>query len=259
MYWMAVGSPKVEPGREKDEDQVEVTLTKGFWLGKYEVTQGEWQSMTGTTGREQAVKYMGPAAESGIGPRQPIYSVSYDEATEFCAKLIASERRAGRLPAGWVYRLPSEAEWEYACRAGTTTATAFGNSLSSTQANFNGKSPYNGAAEGVYRGTVEVGSLNKPNAWGLMDMHGNVCEWCADWYVAKLRGGRDPFQNYGPSNPNNSDWIPRVSRGGGFSFDGKECRSAQRRSANGGFVSGGPYHFARSFEGFRVAVGPELK
>src|SRR5207302_10100210 len=100
-------------------------------------------------------------------------------------------RRAGDLPPGWAFRLPTEAQWEYACRAGTKTATAFGDQLSSKQANFQGK-PYNGAEKGpsLHRAT-RVGSY-PANAWGLHDMHGNVFEWCRDWYHPKLPGGDDP-------------------------------------------------------------------
>ena len=98
---------------------------------------------------------------------------------------------AGRLPDGWEYTLPTEAQWEYACRAGTTTATAFGDKLSSKQANFKGK-PYNGAEQGPSLGRdAPVGSY-PANAWGLHDMHGNTFEWCRDWYHARLPGGTDP-------------------------------------------------------------------
>ena len=118
--------------------------------------------------------------------------VAWDDANAFCRKLTEPERQAGRLPAGWEYRLPTEAQWEYACRAGTVTATAFGDSLSSRQANFNGNNPYNGAENGPnLTRTAEVGTY-PANAWGLHDMHGNVWEWCRDWYQRKLPGGNDP-------------------------------------------------------------------
>src|SRR5260221_440637 len=115
----------------------------------------------------------------------------------------------------WEFRLPTEAQWEYACRAGTTTATSFGEKLSSKQANFQGK-PYNGAEEGPsLKMTVKVGSY-PANAWGMHDMHGNVFEWCRDWYQSKLSGGTDPdlylAKDLASKNRNGS--MSRVRRGG---------------------------------------------
>src|SRR5262249_4711820 len=118
-------------------------------------------------------------ADRGGGPDHPMENVLWAEAVEFCKRLsaLAEEKRAARR-----YRLPTEAEWEYACRAGTTTPFHFGDSLSAKQANFNGNFPYGDAGKGPYlRQTAKVGSY-LPNAWGLYDMHGNVAEWCADWY-----------------------------------------------------------------------------
>ena len=123
----------------------------------------------------------------GKGDRHPIYYVSLDDATEFCRKLTDLERNSGRLPSGWECRLPTEAEWEYACRAGTTTATAFGDKLSSSQANFNGDWPHNGAPKGPnLQQAVKVGSY-RPNAWGIYDMHGNVKEFTTT--PGRVRGG----------------------------------------------------------------------
>ena len=153
--------------------------TPGFWMGKYEVTQSEWAGLMGSMPSH--------ALDKGKGDRHPIYYVSHDDATEFCRKLTDLERKAGRLPTGWAYRLPTEAQWEYACRAGTTTATAFGDKLGSTQANFNGDWPHNGAPKGPsLRKAVEVGSY-RPNAWGIYDMHGNVREFTTT--PGRLRGG----------------------------------------------------------------------
>ncbi len=226
-----MGSPKTEADRSDNEDQVPVTLSQGFWLGKYEVTQGEWQQIMGTTVTQQKAKPDSYGSITGTEARHPMYFVNHDEATEFCKKLTDQERRAGRLPVNWEYRLPTEAQWEYACRAGTTTATAFGNSLSSTLANFDGGYPYGGASRGKYvEGTTEVG-LYKPNDWGLCDMHGNVYEWCADWYGATVPGGRDPavLQASGASD--------RVFRGGSWLNDGRFCRSAYRRRYSPGATS----------------------
>ena len=139
------------------------------------------------------------------------------------------------------YRLPTEAEWEYACRAGTTTATSFGDALSSTQANFAGK-PYNGAEVGPSLGrAAKVGSY-PANAWGLHDFHGNVYEWCRDWYYADLPGGVDPDLSSKPGTRNRDGTFSRVRRGGGWTDDGRPCRSAfrlrfepERRSDHIGF------------------------
>jgi formylglycine-generating enzyme required for sulfatase activity len=167
-----MGSPPDEPERRPGEDQVEVTLTKGFSMGKYEVTQSQWKRVAG--------KYPGELT-AGEGGDFPVYGVNFAEAEEFCRKLTASARASGELPNDWEFRLPTEAQWEYACRAGTTTATSFGNKLSSKQANFQGE-PYNGADEGPsLRRAAKVGSY-PANPWGLHDMHGNVFEWCRDWY-----------------------------------------------------------------------------
>ena len=127
------------------------------------------------------------ALDKGKGDRHPIYYVSHDDATEFCRKLTDRERRAGRLPKGWEYRLPTDDQWVYACRAGTTTETAFGDQLDSTQANFSGDWPHNGAPKGPNLGkSVKVGSY-RPNAWGIYDMHGNVKEFTTT--PGRVRGG----------------------------------------------------------------------
>jgi sulfatase modifying factor 1 len=216
-----MGSPASEPDREKDEDQVSVTLTRGFWLGKHEVTQGEWERIMRATLAEQRDKADPKYSLYGEGANYPMYYVNHDEATEFCRKLTDQERKAARLPADWEYRLPTEAQWEYACRAGTKTATAFGDKLGSDQANFDGNSPYNGADKGEYlKRTAIVGSY-KANAWGLHDMHGNVWEWCRDWYKETLPGGTDPDVTEKASY--------RVLRGGCWSDEGGLCRSALRR------------------------------
>ncbi len=151
----------------------------GFWIGKYEVTQSEWKRLMGALPSRPLSK--------GKGDRYPIYNVSLDEAMTFCQKLTDLERKAGRLPAGLVYRLPTEAEWEYACRAGTTTDTAFGAKMDSTQANFNGDWPYNGAPKGpnIFH-AVQVGSY-LPNIWEINDMHGNVKEFTTT--PGHVRGG----------------------------------------------------------------------
>jgi formylglycine-generating enzyme required for sulfatase activity len=215
-----MGSPPDEPERRPGEDQVEVTLTRGFWMGKYEVTQGQWREVVG-----ELPGALTPAG--GEGADWPVYSVNYAEAEAFCRELTAVSRKAGGLAEGWAFRLPTEAQWEYACRAGTQTATAFGDKLSSTQANFQGK-PYNGAEPGPsLNHATKVGSY-PANAWGLHDMHGNVFEWCRDWYHAKLPGGADPDLSSVQGARNRDGTFSRVRRGGAWTDDGWPCRSAFR-------------------------------
>jgi formylglycine-generating enzyme len=213
-----MGSPPGEFERRPDEAQVEVTLSRGFWMGKYEVTQGQWQSLIGEFPRQP---------DKGAGNDFPVYWVSYLEAEEFCRKLTEQARASGQLPQGWEFRLPTEAQWEYGCRAGTTTATSFGDKLSTKQANFQQK-PYNGAEEGPsLKQAAKVGSY-PANLWGLYDMHGNVWEWCRDWYHWQLPGGADPDLSQVKGTMNRDGTYSRVRRGGAFVEDGWTCRSALR-------------------------------
>jgi formylglycine-generating enzyme len=215
-----MGSPPSEPERRPGEDQVEVTLTKGFWIGKYEVTQGQWQRAMGEFPELPTV---------GRGDDFPVYAINFAEAEAFCRKLTQTARAAGELPDNWEFRLPTEAQWEYACRAGTTTATSFGNQLSSKQANFQGE-PYNGAEPGAsLKRTARVGSY-PANPWGLHDMHGNVFEWCRDWHHAKLPGGVDPdlYSAQTRALLNRTGDTSRVRRGGCWADKGWPCRSAFR-------------------------------
>jgi len=208
-----MGSPRSEPERRPGEDQVEVTLTKGFWMGKFEATQGEWKRVMG--------KLPGPlTVELPEGDDFPVGNVNFAETEAFCRKITELEHQSGKLAKAWEFRLPTEAQWEYACRAVTTTATAFGDKLSSRQANFKGK-PYNGAEPGPSLGrAAKVGSY-PANAWGLHDMHGNTFEWCRDWYHSKLPGGIDPDLYLAEASS-------RVRRGGCWADEGWPCRSAFR-------------------------------
>jgi hypothetical protein len=155
-----MGSPRNEPEWRPDEDQVEVTLTKGFWMGKFEATQGQWKQVMG--------KLPGPlTTQLPEGDDFPVGNVNFAEAEAFCQRLTEIGHQSGELPNDWQFRLPTEAQWEYACRAGTTTATAFGDKLNSKQANFKGQ-PYNGAESGPSLGrAAKVGSY-PANAWGCM-------------------------------------------------------------------------------------------
>ena len=221
-----MGSPEGEKDRFSDyEDQVRVTLTQPLELGKYEVTQGQWKSVMGTE----------PWLNQGgvqIGEDNPATYVNWDDATEFCKTLTATERKAGKLKADEEYRLPTEAEWEYACRAGTTTAFSFGDDESKL-----GEYAWWGGLnfEATSKGEWEAGpgnatrkqyahkvGMKKPNPWGLYDMHGNVTEWCSDWYGdgGELSGGTDPV---GPE-----EGSLRVVRGGSWWYGPGLCRSANR-------------------------------
>jgi formylglycine-generating enzyme required for sulfatase activity len=215
-----MGSPNDEPERRSDEEQVEVTLTKGFWMGKYTVTQGQWKRVVGKLPGEIT-------AELGEGDDLPVGNVNYAETEAFCLKLTELGRQSHDMPTDWEFRLPTEAQWEYACRAGTTTATSFGNKLSSKQANFQGRS-YNGAEKGpsLNRAT-KVGSY-PANPWGLHDMHGNICEWCRDWYHQRLPGGDDPDLSSRKGRMNGDGTFSRVRRNGAWCDDGRPCRSASR-------------------------------
>lgn len=215
-----MGSPLGEPERRSDEAQVEVTLSKGFWIGKYEVTQCQWRRVVGEfPGRFTA----------GEGDAFPVYTVNFAEAEAFCRKLTERAHASGDLPKEWEFRLPTEAQWEYACRAGTTAATSFGDRLSSKQANFEGKS-YNGAEAGPSLKRVAPGGSYPANAWGLHDVHGNVFEWCRDWYHPKLPGGLDPDLSSAKASAsvNRDGTVSRVRRGGCWADEGWPCRSAAR-------------------------------
>ena len=214
-----MGSPPGEAGHRPDEAQVEVGLSRGFWASAHEVTQGDWKRVIGAfPGRP-------PSAEFGEGDDHPVYWVSFEDAERFCGELTRRLRRSGDLPAGWEVSLPTEAQWEYACRAGTTTATAFGESLRADQANFGG-TPARSPAPQRGRAT-RVGNY-LANAWGLHDMHGNVWEWCRDYYHARLPGGADPDLYAVKGVANRDGTYSRVRRGGAWIEPEWACRSACR-------------------------------
>lgn len=194
-----------------------LVIREGFYMGRYEVTQGQWQALMGTTVQQQRDKVNPSWAMRGEGDKYPMCYVSWDEAQQFIAKL-------NQMNDGYTYSLPTEAEWEYACRAATTTAFEFGDSLNSAQANFDGNYPYGGAEKGINRQmTTPVGSF-QPNAAGLYDMHGNVSEWCQDWY----------HDSYNTAPNDGSAWLSggdqkyRVLRGGSWKYSGYQLRSAYR-------------------------------
>ena len=212
-----MGSPKDEKDRFDSEVQHEVTLSESYWMGKYEVTQSQWKAIMGNN----------PSVFKGDD--LPVESVSWNDCQKFIAAL--NKKYADKLPKGYEFSLPTEAQWEYACRAGTTTATHYGNSFSSTQANFNGAYPYGGASKARYLDkTSNVGSY-KANAWGLYDMHGNVYEWCSDWY-----GSYGANAVVDPKGAKTG--ASRVYRGGGWYNGGRLCRSAIRNYYSPSYGSG---------------------
>ena len=213
-----MGSPTNEVDRQDDEGpQTAVTISRGFWMGKYEVTQGEYLAVMGSN----------PSYFTGDANR-PVEQVNWFDATNYCGQLTQRERAAGRIATNSVYRLPTEAEWEYACRAGTTTAFHYGNALRGGMANFDSHYEYDASVGSInvpnptaYLGrTTTVGSY-QPNAFGLYDMHGNVWEWCLAWFgyypVGSVTDPRGPALG-----------SARVLRGGSWLDGAWSCRSAAR-------------------------------
>ena len=240
MVWIppgtfTMGSPGSERGRLSDEGpQTEVTISRGFWLGKYELTQREYESVMGSN----------PSTFKGDLER-PVERMSWYNAVAYCEALAQRERSAGRLPAGYEYRLPTEAQWEYACRAGTTSRFSFGDALgcnNDTGCSFCAEVDQYMVWCGNDNSRTERVGTRLPNPWGLYDMHGNVWEWCADWWRDSLPGGSviDPT---GPNTGSN-----RVYRGGCWNDFALYCRSARRYGLYPSFTSYGL--------GFRVALVP---
>ena len=282
-----MGSPVSETGHSENEGATTVvTITRPFWLGRYEVTHGQWRAIMGTDLSGQAALMLADdnlytlggqpqtlrarlGVEKGTAPRTliaddgdevPMYFVSWQEAVVFCQRLTERERTAGRLPAGYEYRVPTEAEWEYACRAGTASATYgadlaidakgitpvldaiawyAGNSAAGLSAQETAARMHASGGGGPHR----VG-LKQPNAWGLFDMLGNVAEWCGDSYAEKLPGGsvRDPL-GLEPGNRH-------LNRGGSWASSAKVVRAAYRNGTRG--------DYRLNHVGFRVALAPEV-
>ncbi len=202
-----MGSPETERGRDLDEGPVhEVSISRPFYMGKYEITQRQWES----------VMEFNPSEFASANPRMPLENVRWEEAAAFVRLLCEMEG----VPEG-TYRLPTEAEWEYACRAGTRAPFCFGDILDLRLANFDGEHPYGGAIEMEPPGTTVRIGLFPPNAWGLYDMHGNVWEWCSDFW-----GKYPPVPLRDPAGPRRG--AKRVARGGCWISYGRTCRSANR-------------------------------
>ncbi|MFM8214022.1 MAG: formylglycine-generating enzyme family protein [Pirellula sp.] len=220
-----MGSPESEEARRKDETQHGVTIRKDYYLGVYEVTQAQYEKVIG----KNPSHFQG-AIVGNENADLPVEKVSWDDAVEFCKKLseLPEEKKAGR-----VYRLPTEAQWEYACRAGSKTAYSFDDE--------EGLLPEHGWFNRNSSDRIHTVGLLEPNAWGLYDMHGNVWEWCSDWYGEYPTGAVSD-----PTGP--KEGSSRVLRGGSWFIEAAYCRSAFRDWFNPS---------SRLFNlGFRVALSP---
>jgi uncharacterized protein (TIGR02996 family) len=235
-----MGSPLNEPDRQQGEAQHQVTVPTGFWIGVYLITQSQWTAVMGTNpshysrqgkGKERVKKIRDADLE-----RFPVEQVSWHHARAFCAWV------------GLGVTLPSEAQWEYACRAGTRTAFHFGATSNGTEANCLGKYPARTKRMGSCPGRPTVVGTYPPNAWGLHDMHGNVAEWCLDTapavYFTRPVG-------VAPSEEENT--ALRVLRGGSFNDVAPDCRSASRTTLRPNSLREGLSGSKRSL-GFRVIV-----
>jgi len=261
-----MGSPDTETGRKADESpQTNVTLTKGYWIGKTEVTVAQWKAVTGLGLRDKVIKllndetlydfegkklrirdFMGfdkndpDKVMANEDDQLPMYFVSWNEAMDFCQKLTEQERAAGHLPAGYEYTLPTEAQWEFACRAGSATFT--GNLDSVAWYSKTSASGYTGRTLGKNppAGPRDVGG-KLPNQWGMHDMLGNLWEWCRDWY-GPYPGG-DVTDPLGPATG-----IDRVNRGGSWGSGPNDERPANRAK--------NPPNEDSAWRGFRIALCP---
>jgi formylglycine-generating enzyme required for sulfatase activity len=234
LVWIAageylLGSPVEERERDLDEGpETRVVLTQPFWLGKREVTQAEYKAVMNTNPSHYI-----------DDPKHPVEKVSWREAMDYCRKLTQLHAAAGQIPPNYAYRLPTEAEWEYACRAGTTTRFSHGRDDGYLQLDeyawFSGNSS----------STTHPVGTKKPNPWGLYDMHGNVLEWCLDSWKGDYPGGT--VTNAVPSVPSAEGWL-HVARGGSWLYDAKFCRSANRDAYGTGNRC--------SDLGFRIVLAP---
>ncbi|HAJ59449.1 MAG TPA: sulfatase-modifying factor protein, partial [Cyanobacteria bacterium UBA8543] len=228
-----MGSPENEPERNEYEGPQHTVTIQPFFMGKFTVTQAQWRVVASFP----KVKIdLDPDPSNFKGANRPVECVSWYDAVEFCERL---SRKTGQR-----YQLPSEAEWEYACRAGTDTPFHFGETISTELANYNGNYTYASSPKGTYREqTTDVGSFSA-NAFGLYDMHGNVWEWCADQWHDSYDGAPIDGSEWATDNDNAS----RLLRGGSWDFNPRDCRCAYRFRRTPGYGS--------DFIGFRVVISP---
>lgn len=223
-----MGSPEDEIGRENDEKLHKVTLTQDYYLGKYQVTSRQFYSIM-----EFHTSYFSSSLSDAS-----VEQVDWNTAKEFCIRL--NKKFKDKLPNGYQFDLPTEAQWEYACRAGTTTAYFWGNTCNGTEANCDGNYPCGTTCKGPYLEKTAIVGSYAPNDWGFYDMHGNVYEWCRDRYGEYDGDATDPT---GPASDSG-----RVCRGGSWDGSARCCRSARRGSRS----PGDRYYFL----GFRLALVP---
>ncbi|MEM9005504.1 MAG: formylglycine-generating enzyme family protein [Cyanobacteria bacterium P01_F01_bin.86] len=228
-----MGSPEDEPERFDREGPQHAVEVSGFLMGRYPVTQAQWRAVAALDKVKRDLKANPSRFE---GNNHPVEQVSWLDAEEFCARLA---QHTGRP-----YRLPTEAEWEYACRAGTETPFYFGNTITDELANYHAPTTYNGGPKGKYRNTtIAVNELGLANRFGLSGMHGNVSEWCADHYHETYEGA--PKDGSAWVDENAEENKKRVRRGGSWNYYPRYCRSAYRN-----YISPGNRN---PYIGFRVS------
>jgi sulfatase modifying factor 1 len=262
-----MGSPDDEAGRKPDESpRATVSLTKGYWVGKTEVTIGQWKAVTGMNVRDKAIKLLNDSTLYDFNGKKatirefmgfdkndagkilshendetPMYFVSWYEAMAFCKKLTEQERAAHRLPAGYEYSLPTEAQWEYACRAGTTSATYASSTDAVAWYGANSFEGYSGKGLGNPNAGPHNAGSKPANKWGLQDMLGNIWEWCYDWYGPYAGGNLTD-----PTGPSAGSY--KVNRGGSFG-SGVDAERSAARAQN-------PPNEDSAWRGFRIALVP---